>query len=56
MPASKMLRDQAGAALGAAGAQDFTAISSGHAGAETVGTGTMQIARLKGSFHDKLPH
>lgn len=55
LPASKILRDQASTAFGTTGTQDFTPISSGHTGAKTVGTGTMQIARLEGSFHDKSP-
>lgn len=50
------LWNQAGTALGTTGAQDFTAIRSRHAGTETVGTGAVQLARLKGSFHDKSPN
>ncbi len=46
---------QAGAALGAASAQNLTTTAGCHAGTESVGTGTFQAAGLKSTFHDRIP-
>ena len=37
-------------AFGATALENFTAVFGRHAGAETVGTLTLEIARLEGSF------
>src|SRR5581483_11220824 len=51
-PVPGSLRDQAGAALGAAAGQHQAAALGGHAGAETVGALAPQGVRLERAFHD----
>lgn len=47
------LDGQASPSLGTPRLEDQTAVLGAHAGAESVGTLAVQIAGLKGSFHDR---
>lgn len=53
--ARNLLGGQAGAAFGATGLDDLTAVGGGHTSTETVVTGALQAARLKCAFHDAVP-
>lgn len=49
----EVLDAETSASLGTACLDDCAAVLGGHAGTKTVGTRTMQIAGLEGSFHDR---